>query len=867
MMSAFLLLSVATLSVLPAVQESEPDVAARDPWAIDITGMDSFDLGSIRRALLTNAELRESRRESVPESTFRQVLQDRLLAGLHLNGFLDASVAVTTQESGRILATVKEGPAYEWGDIRLVATPDADMASITAFLQQWKDPDVRAQYQDLKGWDPAGPVKVSDEKRDQLKSFLEDVAKLDLRRGFDCSVELEPQRETHTVIPVITVANPGYHSLISQVMIEGSDRTPDQEIRKLLDLPDQIRLTRDMHQAMLHKLGDSGRFLHSKIWADAAFDEHHAVPLHIQIRDNLSVPPLPEPMPEFDEAVCRMARWLSLWGEHSEDLQFVSTGTVTPLNDLAKSMVEGVAGSIGLPQPTDSAELTMIEDRDFFIDKALGLGAADSIQLRLTCSRDHGIAVGIVGTDSFTGQAHQLGALLTQDAFGFADTRDGRKWVRPWFNCTLTSGVELVGQPASDSGHVRLQFSYGFSSGPQIPLTTKLKVEPAALIHTVHELMGESVAVREGPYWRVTADHCTIVVHDDTGRPETIRWQDDRHHVECRSAAGLLNPELLNLNSPSLNNLHQNNRDISSLAEFLFFYVQRGFVNGNEQTMSLIERAIRKNSSLDRLARILSSSESRKFSIPSSRPEAGVAENSFARWSLRRILTSDAGAASDRLIALYDARSGDPELRREFIRDIEASEDLGPLSCLVLTMYFPAIRDDITAIAFRRMDVKRVFLDIEPWLDSEQGLGSALEETYSFVRSLSEDETELLAIAAESIATKTGREGPTGEILAVVPMCLACIRKDSADVRETTFNLLSTLWDPIISESLVKWFLGVRTIYTPPTPVRFAGETTVGRKSPQTPWEQTIAPRKKDPNDPATILDEFRPLDAPKSKR
>lgn len=216
-------------------------MAFRDAWAIQISGLEAFDVNSVRHALMRNRTFRMAQKGEVDDAKFLAELRSLMESGIRTSGYPDATVTVTMAEDGRIHVHTNPGSPWSWGRIRVEAPNDGgDLSGVIRFLDQWNDGAFRV-WSGLMGWKPSSNLNTSPTAANLIAELAESAAKRDLLEGFQCKVEFEFHSESREVVPVVRVSEAGVHTRISEVVFEGNTTNSDELLRNYLQIPDGVR--------------------------------------------------------------------------------------------------------------------------------------------------------------------------------------------------------------------------------------------------------------------------------------------------------------------------------------------------------------------------------------------------------------------------------------------------------------------------------------------------------------------------------------------------------------------------------------------------------------------------------------------------
>jgi hypothetical protein len=392
--------------------------------------------------------------------------------------------------------------------------------------------------------------------------------------------------------------------------------------------------------------------------------------------------------------------------------------------------------------------------------------------------------------------------MFTEETIGLADTVMGHRWARPWDYATVTGAVGFQGLPAENENTYHFTFNCGIRSAQKSPVHTIVVVEPAALNQQIREVMGGATPSLKDGYWVVDTEDFSLRFHAETGRLDFLQAKTDQHTVRLACGSNLMHEEFERINAGASKNLWQPKRDVTGLVQFLLPYIHQGLTEPDEQQFQFIARVLAENAPLDRL---LNSDEiekdQRRFVLPSVADSKNASQDSLP-WYFVWIASSIGGTPAERLLALFDSNGSYDTLRDEFLAELRRREEAGPASCLLLGYCFNAVRADIARVGLDRLDFDHFATDVEPLLAEHSQINDALRETYAIVRSLSNDECELLAILTENASQELARLAKKPIPSVSIRPILAIIRANAGDDSETTRTLMRLAWDIFLRDLL-----------------------------------------------------------------
>ncbi len=762
-------------------------MAFRDAWAIQISGLEAFDVNSVRHALMRNRTFRMAQKGEVDDAKFLAELRSLMESGIRTSGYPDATVTVTMAEDGRIHVHTNPGSPWSWGRIRVEAPNDGgDLSGVIRFLDQWNDGAFRV-WSGLMGWKPSSNLNTSPTAANLIAELAESAAKRDLLEGFQCKVEFEFHSESREVVPVVRVSEAGVHTRISEVVFEGNTTNSDELLRNYLQIPDGVRFTGELQSQIRTKLLGSGRFLHVSVACDTPFAEDHAVPLRIRLHERTAASPLNEALPEYEAALCRLAFWLSGWEDSQVEFQLKIS---SDLMDQDPEKAEGAEAII-----TASPEKTKFDPV-----RALGLNGATQANLIYTVSKSAGLIVQFEGTNATEGKLCNLGVLLSQNAAGLFDLHDHRRWTRTGKLPSITSIVRLVGTEDPERPRAFF-FGPGFTSSGDDPVYSKLDVEPAALIVEFAEEMADAKPMIENGVCSITNPKFSCAFETDTGRLLHFRKTHENYRLELRCGVGLLRQQLAAVSGTTIKEEYLEGREVSTLLRFVLPYVRRGLPEQENNLLALIERSLSGSSSLDRIYHSkFRTDDKRVFSIPSEETVSRTGEPHpwFMQW-IEKAATP--GSPVDRLLVLLDDDLENAEILASFMEEFQSHEDIGPASCLLLAWTCGGVRRQIANEGLRRLDYEYFRHDVEMIFEEGSAFRDAATDVIQLIRDMSDAEVEVVAQAIEFLTEKPSSESTSATGLNS-RMVFALIRTTEGSADQVFDSLMEVAWNSVIRTRL-----------------------------------------------------------------
>ncbi len=277
--------------------------------------------------------------------------------------------------------------------------------------------------------------------------------------------------------------------------------------------------------------------------------------------------------------------------------------------------------------------------------------------------------------------------------------------------------------------------------------------------------------------------------------------------------------------------------------------------------LALLDRSLSEGLSLDRIFTQMSArQETRTFSVPADVPAVGstVSQPWFMQWIET---ASTPGSPVDRLLALLDDNMGDAEIKNAFLEEFQLHEEIGPAGCLCLSWACQGVKRQIALEGLRRLNFASFRHDIEMIFAEDSAFRDLTIEIIQFVRQMTVDEVELVAITVETLTTKNSPAEQATNGLNVRPV-FALARAPGVSMDQAMDSLMQMAWEMLIRDQLRQ--LLVTQAELTETPIGIVGT-------------DSAAPRRDKPSvipnlsrrasaDAESLLDAVKPFDLPAPK-
>lgn len=733
----------------PAESEDSRPVAARDPWAIQIDGLSSFQPDPLRRSLWGDAEFRGCLRQSSSDEQFRKVLKERLLAGFSSSGFPEATVSVP-ESAGAYSVQIQEGPEYTWGDLRIDAPADTDVRYFTETLNRMKKTTLSLERTPL-GWRGVGQAKTNSKTEASIVTLMQSVAKLDGRHEFECRVRFETDSTTKKISPVVTFINPGYHALISEVVTKGLHANTTEDLCQYLKISPGQRYDGHLRDRIANELISSGHFLAADSATDVPFASDHAVPLMITVREYDINPKLSQTATCTELAVVKLAQWANNWSHPDEQIELKLNLDMTALYKKY--------GQDSAAEANDANKGSATPGTILGFDPLTFLGQIDSgkCDVRLISAPQRGTVLEHKAVDGTGHCRSDISIILAPKTATLVEWGRQQKWTHRGYLPGATVMVSLLGIPdETHEDRTKLMLGVVSTSVVDVPLSPAVQFNPTGLIHLIVDGGKPTGYQEENGTIRISGEEFELELDSASGRLKTLKYSDEGIQLEGICTNGLIDSVTNDIMSRSQEypDLYREGHMLSSFAQFIAPRVRASFVPSDSKIPEVVDRVLNNAESIDGLTEnLMAAFSGDEFEIPHSSQTATA--NVSLPWMLQWLESAAPGGSTlDRLMALTGQDDKDhTEVLQEFIQELAQNEAHGPLDCWLTATLFPAVSQQAAAIGLTRLDAGHFLGDLEPFLNDKWAGGRMAVELVVAIQSMSDDQAELLATAVDEITT------------------------------------------------------------------------------------------------------------------
>ncbi len=337
-----------------------------DPNEIVIEGVEQVPKDQIYDALKRSSRYVLAAHPSAEFEDYLSGLKSCLSSGYLAMGYPKADIAVGWNSQRKtVVATVKEGPRFNYGKILLEGVKGLDESVVRDALVDHGDEEeafssrselvfeylsmskalspelwvahAKEMFADLKEQEAAGKLAdmmdvvsgSSDEEKPpgvwksgewaNLHPFQLKLAEIAVRHTYASEGYFFPEMEIQTVKSdkeqsydlLVRITDEGPPSHLGDVRVTGNFINADHDILALLDLKPGMKLKGGFVQAAERKLFDSGRFSGWKLVPKRAGPQSVKIDLLIHVEEQWEAPSLKEPFSNEQEAMLRLVKWMN----------------------------------------------------------------------------------------------------------------------------------------------------------------------------------------------------------------------------------------------------------------------------------------------------------------------------------------------------------------------------------------------------------------------------------------------------------------------------------------------------------------------------------------------------------------------------
>ncbi|MDP1795874.1 MAG: hypothetical protein Q8K78_00250, partial [Planctomycetaceae bacterium] len=323
----FVLLSGVTLSGSARSADDRPQWANPEHW--EFLGALTFEVPKLREALAADMDVLLASRTSLETERFAKVLTERLAAGYRYSGFPDVEVThEIVVERQRIALTVKEGPRYHRGDIRIEGAKTLPVDELITGLshgtgpadafQRWTKPPAQGGVREwvkangevvqkeAAAWKRGEPMAFHPDLERQIATKCKEILQ---RHGYlepTLSTAVERQTDGTTTL-VVSIEDEGPRSVLGTIEIHGPRINTPESLEEFLGVKTGDLVDIDTASRLEWQLKESARFYDAKVELTPPPFGDGPCRLDVTVFEIPGLPAIDEPFTELQEAAVRAA--------------------------------------------------------------------------------------------------------------------------------------------------------------------------------------------------------------------------------------------------------------------------------------------------------------------------------------------------------------------------------------------------------------------------------------------------------------------------------------------------------------------------------------------------------------------------------
>ncbi len=279
--SSWLMLAMTALSCCGISYADEQVGDFADPAALEFQGNTSFSDDELRKGLFVDPDVMLATHDFAPLESYVEILPQRIEAGYHYQGFLDAeAVALLNRDNAHIEVWINEGPRYQAGEVRIEGAHAINPEALARWITE---PHAGNSARSL---DPDGSEKITDwltssGSRSRPKSALWNpgqnvcsyayqTARIEevVRRAYAevgrrqpvLAVRLERDFDKRVAWPMVKVINEGPPATVESIEVSGLVKNTREEMLAFLELEQGLVFDRAEQTRIERALWHSARF-------------------------------------------------------------------------------------------------------------------------------------------------------------------------------------------------------------------------------------------------------------------------------------------------------------------------------------------------------------------------------------------------------------------------------------------------------------------------------------------------------------------------------------------------------------------------------------------------------------------------------
>jgi len=287
---------------------------------LSIEGPQTFTEGEIRRALQSDLDYLVA---AHPEATLAEclaALEDRVRAGYRYCGFGDVAVQARFDVSaGRIVAKVIEGSRFRCGALEVTGLKSIPVVDFTRRFAEELAPPLH-QATPLPGiWKTGEPVSFTPDSLGNYSAAASNTFAALGRFAATFKVEIQLRPASSNAALAVIVADEGPPAVLRDIEVVGNKKNRRAAVIGFLGLSKGMKVTQDLIDEKARALTQAARFADSSITPTVP-GPGGQVSLRIKVVESGRLPPLKQSLSREETTLLRLREWLMAWGSRQEDL-------------------------------------------------------------------------------------------------------------------------------------------------------------------------------------------------------------------------------------------------------------------------------------------------------------------------------------------------------------------------------------------------------------------------------------------------------------------------------------------------------------------------------------------------------------------
>ncbi len=285
--------------------------------AIRFEGNDTFDRDQLLAALKHDFDAQAAAHPRARLSNYVAVLEQKILAGYHREGFFEATVHTEAETNGTaILVRVKEGPRSYCGQLRIKGTIGAKENLRRTVEAALRNP--RADDLDWVIWQNSSPAPFDaggqQVLRHRVEAALAELGYIEPR----FTLKLAPGAEENRTDLEVEFESAGTEAVLEEIEINDLFRNTRQQVLDFLKLKPEMAIQPSLAGEVQEKLWQSGRFFKHDVSLTPLSRPGH-FKLALKLDEVELAPPLDQPLSPAEDALLKFGERVRHWDAQTED--------------------------------------------------------------------------------------------------------------------------------------------------------------------------------------------------------------------------------------------------------------------------------------------------------------------------------------------------------------------------------------------------------------------------------------------------------------------------------------------------------------------------------------------------------------------